>query len=528
MLTILLIEDDDVDREMVHRLMDEQYRVVDVASGNQALESLHQFRPDCVLMDYRLPDTDGLSLLPAFVSEEIPVVMLTGQGNENIAVEAIKNGAEYYLVKSDLTRDILHRTIQDATEVVLLHRQIEAQQQALIQRTAQAEEQARQLKKFATALTQAEQMERQRLADLLHDHLQQLLTAAVMRVQQASNRLNKMDMDERIRQYLQEAGDLIRDSIQEARSLTVELSPPILHHTDLSASFEWLAGWMKSKYELIVHLHLHSNVQIESDQIKILLFDAVRELLFNVVKHARTNEAYLTVHLTDQNQVQIVVEDFGQGCTKDQLQTDNRMAGQGFGIFSITERLMVYGGTIRFQCTPGKGFRAEILSPISLPQEDEILSTPQVIDSMINKQEPEKSAPNLFHQIRIMLAEDHKIVRQGLAGLLEDEEDFTVIAEAENGQQAVELAGQYKPDVIVMDINMPLLNGIEATQIIKQENPGIQIIGLSVNIDEKTASAMRDAGASHYLYKDGPLEDLCFAIRDVSASLSGTSSEKPI
>ena len=90
-----------------------------------------------------------------------------------------------------------------------------------------------------------------------------------------------------------------------------------------------------------------------------------------------------------------------------------------------------------------------------------------------------------------MLAEDHKIVRQGLAGLLEDEEDFTVIAEAENGQQAVELAGQYKPDVIVMDINMPLLNGIEATQIIKQENPGIQIIGLSVNIDEKTASAMR-------------------------------------
>src|SRR5690606_12278092 len=162
------------------------------------------------------------------------------------------------------------RTIQDATEVVLLHRQIEAQQQALIQRTAQAEEQARQLKKFATSLTQAEQMERQRLADLLHDHLQQLLTAAVMRVQQASNRLNKMDMDERIRQYLQEAGDLIRDSIQEARSLTVELSPPILHHTDLSASFEWLAGWMKSKYELIVHLHLHSNVQIESDQIKIL------------------------------------------------------------------------------------------------------------------------------------------------------------------------------------------------------------------------------------------------------------------
>jgi DNA-binding NarL/FixJ family response regulator len=117
--------------------------------------------------------------------------------------------------------------------------------------------------------------------------------------------------------------------------------------------------------------------------------------------------------------------------------------------------------------------------------------------------------------IRILLADDHALVRQGTAELLRREPDLEVVAEAENGQQAVELAHELNPDVVVMDVRMPVLSGVEATKQIRERLPHVQVLVLTAHEDSQYAFSLLQAGASGYLLKTTPVGDLVSAIRQV-------------
>jgi DNA-binding NarL/FixJ family response regulator len=119
--------------------------------------------------------------------------------------------------------------------------------------------------------------------------------------------------------------------------------------------------------------------------------------------------------------------------------------------------------------------------------------------------------------IRILLADDHKILREGLRSLLEKYEEFDVVAEADNGGNAVKLASIYKPDVVVMDVAMPGLNGIEATRRIISEAPDAKVIALTMHSERRYVVEMLNAGASGYLLKERAFEELVDAIREVVA-----------
>src|SRR5262245_47488707 len=103
--------------------------------------------------------------------------------------------------------------------------------------------------------------------------------------------------------------------------------------------------------------------------------------------------------------------------------------------------------------------------------------------------------------IGVLLADDHKVVREGLRALLEKQPDLDVIGEADNGRIAIQLSMQLKPDVVIIDIAMPDLNGIEATQKLTAEMPEIKVIGLSMHFDKRYVARMLNAGASGYLRK---------------------------
>jgi CheY-like chemotaxis protein len=118
-----------------------------------------------------------------------------------------------------------------------------------------------------------------------------------------------------------------------------------------------------------------------------------------------------------------------------------------------------------------------------------------------------------LRRIRILLADDHKIMRQGLMALLGCEPDLEVVGEAADGQASVEMTLSIRPDVVVMDVGMPVLTGVEATRIITSEIPGIRVIGLSMYDETSRAAAMIDAGAAAYLNKAGPSEELISTIR---------------
>ena len=117
--------------------------------------------------------------------------------------------------------------------------------------------------------------------------------------------------------------------------------------------------------------------------------------------------------------------------------------------------------------------------------------------------------------IRVLLSDDHRIMRQGLRALLEKEPDIKVVGEAEDGYSTIELARKLKPQVVVMDVTMHGLNGIEATHQITKEMPNIKVLALSMHTDQRFIEGMLRAGAIGYLPKDCASEELVGAIRTV-------------
>ncbi len=117
--------------------------------------------------------------------------------------------------------------------------------------------------------------------------------------------------------------------------------------------------------------------------------------------------------------------------------------------------------------------------------------------------------------IKIILADDHKIVRDGLVSLIEAEDDMEVAGEAKNGREALGLAKILRPDIVVMDINMPDMNGIEATRKIISEVPDVKVVAFSMHSDKRFVMEMLKAGASGYLLKDSAFEELVLAIKTV-------------
>ncbi|MEW5743951.1 MAG: response regulator transcription factor [Nitrospirota bacterium] len=119
--------------------------------------------------------------------------------------------------------------------------------------------------------------------------------------------------------------------------------------------------------------------------------------------------------------------------------------------------------------------------------------------------------------IRIILVDDHTIVRTGLRSLLDKLPGLEVVAEAENGRKALELVRTIAPDIVIMDVSMPDMNGIEAARRIVAETPGVKILALSMHSDKYFVAEMLKAGASGYLLKDCIFEELAHAIHTVAA-----------
>lgn len=128
-------------------------------------------------------------------------------------------------------------------------------------------------------------------------------------------------------------------------------------------------------------------------------------------------------------------------------------------------------------------------------------------------------------KIRILLVEDHQIVRQGLRAIIETEPDIEVVGEAANGLEAIRSAELLQPDVIVMDIAMPQLNGIEATRQITAAHKGMRVLALSMHGNRQIVLEALRAGAAGYLLKDCARDDLARAIRTVQSNLAFFSPE---
>lgn len=377
-------------------------------------------------------------------------------------------------------------------------------EQKVQERTEELSRRAAQLRALTGELTLSEERERGRLAKILHDQVQQLLVAAKFRTAVLGR-----SGDDSVKQATNEIERLIDESILASRSLTAELSPPILHEAGLNAGLEWLSRRMADQQGLSVEMELEK-IDLMPDDLKILLFESVRELLFNIAKHAHTRSSLVKLKQID-GLLQVTVSD--QGCGFDpNVMARVSESGQGFGLFSIRERLELFGGRMEIQSAPGQGSRMSLFVP--MPQGSAAWSDPTKVAMLPAIPIPERIPMQVSgKRIRIILADDHAVVRHGIASMLSDEPDFEIVSEAADGQEAVELARRFLPDIILMDMSMPKLNGVEATRIIHDELPEIRIIGLSMYEDAERNQVMREAGAVHYMTKSGAADALIAAVR---------------
>ena len=215
-----------------------------------------------------------------------------------------------------------------------------------------------QVRELALALTTAEQHERTRISEVLHDHLQQLIHGArIWTDTLADEEENALD------EAVPRLRELLNEALDTTRSLTVELSPPVLQEKGLAAALDWLAEHVAETHGLRLATEVASDLHVSEEDLRTLLFRSVRELVFNVVKHADVDTATLRAHQTDAGCV-IEVVDEGAGFDPDALD-DEGDPDTHFGLFSVRKRLDLVGGRLTIDAAPGEGTRARIEVPLS-------------------------------------------------------------------------------------------------------------------------------------------------------------------
>lgn len=388
------------------------------------------------------------------------------------------------------------------------------------ERTQSLRQSQEHLRALTSELILAEQRERKRIAMELHDHLQQMLVVGKMAIGQGKRAAGSLTACDPV---LQKVDEILSDALTYSRTLVAELSPPALRNQGFVAGVQWLAEYMQSKHKHSVTVIVPGahELMLTEDQ-SILLFQSVRELLINSAKHAECGRATVRIECFEET-LSIEVRDQGKGfniaAAAAAAETTSGGISSKFGLFSIQERMTALGGSFQIHSTPGQGTTARLLFPlakspgVSTGGGHESSKTTQVRRSRQDRDpfKPDQSVT------QVLLVDDHAMVRQGLRSVLDAYPDIQVVGEASDGLEAVELVKALLPHVVVMDINMPKMGGIEATSAITSQYPHMLVVGLSVNSTESDRQIMQEAGAVALLSKESAvtlLYETILAARD--------------
>ena len=390
----------------------------------------------------------------------------------------------------------------------------------VVERTKELAVSQEKLRALTTDLNLTEHRIRQKLATDLHDYLAQLLVLSRIKLGQAKLE----DVPASAAQAMTEVQEVMDQALSYTRTLVAQLSPPVLNDFGLPMALKWLADQMQR--EITVSLDMETEILPLPEDQSVLLFQSVRELLMNIVKHAATTEARIAVSQSG-GALSITVSDQGAGCDLGAAETGLE---SGFGLFSIRERMNALGGRFELRSSPGQGTTATLVLPLDRTGElsgegtDETGTGVEV--GAVNRtvgaggsSYPQRHVPAPYApKIRVLLVDDHLMLRQGLRTIVNQHPWLEVVGEAGDGLEAIELARTHKPEVVVMDINMPRCDGVTATRRIKEEFPHMKIVALSMHNSADMFERMTQAGVSGHLTKESAGDELCRAIIDAATS----------
>jgi CheY-like chemotaxis protein/anti-sigma regulatory factor (Ser/Thr protein kinase) len=316
---------------------------------------------------------------------------------------------------------------------------------------------------------------------------------------------------------LAEARHQLDEAIAAARSLSFELFPPMLQRSGLPAALTWLANWTHEKYKIDVRVVTDPRADCDRKDIRTLLLESVRELLFNAVKHGQADRVTLELTLDAEDQLSITVSDRGIGFEPAGLDHRSETGQVGWGLFSIRERLTLLGGRFEIDSAPGKGTRVRLVAPRG-HAEVSVAGPPVATSAPIETSTSDDHERESLDSLRVLIVDDHAVVRRMLREILNERPQLSVVGDAADGLEAIAHAHRLRPDVVLMDVAMPHMDGIEATARIRAELPDIQIFGLSIQSSGAASEAIRQAGAIDFFVKGIDMQRLIEQLLALHAS----------
>ncbi|MFE4762904.1 response regulator (plasmid) [Bacillus mycoides] len=314
--------------------------------------------------------------------------------------------------------------------------------------------------------------ERDRLSKDLHDTMGHSYTSIIMGMETLRMELKSKEGEQQLDSLLQ----LARNSMEEVRLY--------LHKLDLSqeslplaVTLQQLTEEFKKHAKVNVRTRIIGEEYMASKQSKMTLYRSLQESLTNAVRHGHSTEIIVSLHFEPQ-QIRLDVQD--NGCGVEEWK-------DGFGLTAMKERVSQSQGRVIVYSKKGEGTLISCVLP--------------------------KQAQLSNEQIRMCIVDDHSFIRESLHTILDGQEDLQVVGMAEDGERAMELCERLKPDVVLMDLEMPNLDGIHATKMIKEKWPDIRVLILSTFQNTERAKEIIRNGADGYLLKSIDSRELAESIR---------------
>ncbi|MBL4962944.1 hybrid sensor histidine kinase/response regulator transcription factor [Bacillus halotolerans] len=314
--------------------------------------------------------------------------------------------------------------------------------------------------------------ERDRLSKDLHDTMGHSYTSIIMGMETLRTELKTKEGEQQLDSLLQ----LARNSMEEVRLY--------LHQLDfsqeslpLAVTLQQLTEEFKKHAKVNVRTRIIGEEYMASKQSKMTLYRSLQESLTNAVRHGHSTEIIVSLHFEPQ-QIRLDVQD--NGCGVEEWK-------DGFGLTAMKERVSQSQGRVIVYSKKGEGTLISCVLPKQVQLSNE--------------------------QIRLCIVDDHSFIRESLHTILDGQEDLQVVGMAEDGERALELCERLKPDVVLMDLEMPNLDGIHATKMIKEKWPDIRVLILSTFQNTERAKEIIRNGADGYLLKSIASRELAESIR---------------
>lgn len=367
------------------------------------------------------------------------------------------------------------------------------------------------LRQLSGRLLQLQDEERRRIARDLHDITGQEIAILSMSLDRLARLVNSAAPE--VQETLADSRDVVRKMAEEIRTLSYLLHPPLLDESGLGSAVRWYAEGFQKRSAIHVHVTTDASLGRLPVEVETALFRVVQESMTNVHRYSGSPDAEIRI-ATDNQNVKLEIIDHGKGIRAGAKRAPvEGVAALGVGIPGMRERLRQLGGQLEVDFGTS-GTRVIATVPLSNAEQRAEAATKAGV-SFPAENDAASADTDANARRRILIADDHEVMRRGVRGLIESHNEWAVCGEAVEGEEAVAKSRELKPDLVILDINMPGLTGLAAAQQIRRENPLAKILFFSVHESPQTVREVLSVGGQGYVAKSRAGHDLVDAVRKV-------------